>query len=43
LAAKSFEDLRRYRWESVREQWLHTYRALVPQKSAVVEESVARA
>jgi L-malate glycosyltransferase len=43
LAGNAFEDLRRYRWESVREQWLHTYRALVPEKSAVVEESVARA
>jgi glycosyltransferase involved in cell wall biosynthesis len=43
LAANAFEDLRRYRWESVREQWLHAYRALVPDKSAVVEESVARA
>jgi glycosyltransferase involved in cell wall biosynthesis len=43
LAANAFEELRRYRWESVREQWLHAYRALVPEKSAVVEESVARA
>ena len=43
LAANAFADLRRYRWESVREQWLHTYRALVPDKAAVVEESVARA
>ncbi len=43
LAANAFEELRRYRWESVREQWLHTYRALVPAKSAVAEESVARA
>jgi glycosyltransferase involved in cell wall biosynthesis len=42
LAAAAFEDLRRYRWESVREQWLHTYRALVPDKAAV-GEAVARA
>ena len=43
LAANAFEELRRYRWESVREQWLHAYRALVPEKSAAAEESVARA
>ena len=43
LAANAFEELRRYRWESVREQWLHAYRALVPEKSAVIAESVARA
>jgi glycosyltransferase involved in cell wall biosynthesis len=43
LAANALEDLRRYRWESVREQWLRTYRALVPEKAPVVEESVARA
>jgi glycosyltransferase involved in cell wall biosynthesis len=43
LAANAMEELRRYRWESVREQWLHSYRALVPQKGSVVEESVARA
>jgi len=43
LAANAFEELRRYRWESVREQWLHAYRALVPQKVGVIEESVARA
>ena len=42
LAANAFEGLRRYRWESVREQWLHAYRALVPEKSAVIEESVVR-
>jgi len=43
LAANAFEDLRRYRWELVREQWLHTYRALVPEKPSLIEESVARA
>jgi hypothetical protein len=43
LAANAFEELSRYRWESVREQWLHAYRALVPEKSTVAEESVARA
>lgn len=43
LAANAFEELRPYRWESVRERWLHAYRALVPGKSAVVEEFVARA
>jgi glycosyltransferase involved in cell wall biosynthesis len=43
LAANAFEELCRYRWELVREQWLHAYRALVPEKSAVIAESVARA
>jgi L-malate glycosyltransferase len=43
LAANAFEELRRYRWESVREQWLHAYRALVPEKAGVAEESVVRA
>jgi glycosyltransferase involved in cell wall biosynthesis len=43
LAANAYEELRRYRWESVREQWLRAYRALVPEKSAAIEESVARA
>lgn len=43
LATNAFDELRRYRWESVREQWLHAYRALVPGKSAVTEEPVARA
>jgi L-malate glycosyltransferase len=43
LASNAFEELRRYRWESVREQWLHAYRGLVPEKSAVIAESVARA
>ena len=43
LAASAFEDLRRYRWESVREQWLRCYLALVPEKAAVIKESVARA
>ena len=43
LAANAFEELRHYRWESVREQWLHAYRALVSAKSTVAGESVARA
>ena len=43
IAANAFEELRLYRWESVREQWLHAYRALVPGKSVAAEESVARA
>ena len=43
LASNAFEELRRYRWESVREQWLHAYRALVPEKAVVVRESAARA
>jgi len=43
LAANAFEELRRYRWESVREQWVQAYRSLVPGKSAAIEESVARA
>jgi L-malate glycosyltransferase len=43
LAASAFEELRRYRWDSVREQWLHAYRELVPQKEGVAEQSVARA
>lgn len=38
LASNAFEEVRRYRWESVREQWLHAYRALVPQKAVVVAE-----
>jgi glycosyltransferase involved in cell wall biosynthesis len=41
LAANAFEELRPYRWESVREQWLHAYRALVPEKAGMVEESIA--
>jgi glycosyltransferase involved in cell wall biosynthesis len=43
LATNAFEELRPYRWDTVREQWLHAYRALVPQKAAVVEQSAARA
>ncbi len=43
LAANAFDELRFYRWESVREQWLHAYRALVPEKAGLGEESVARA
>jgi glycosyltransferase involved in cell wall biosynthesis len=43
LAANAFEELRPYRWESVREQWLHAYRALVPEKAGMVEESIAGA
>ena len=43
LASNAFGELRRYRWESVREQWLHAYRALVPGRAGVAEESVARA
>jgi len=41
LAANAFEELGRYSWESVREQWLHTYRALVP-PGAVIGKSVMR-
>ena len=43
LAANAFDELRRYRWESVREQWLHAYRALVPASASAAEESIARA
>jgi L-malate glycosyltransferase len=43
LAANAFEELRRYRWEAVREQWLHAYRVLVPEKAGGIEQSVARA
>ena len=34
LSANAFEELRRYRWELVREQWLKICRELVPQTAS---------
>jgi L-malate glycosyltransferase len=36
------EELDRYRWECVREQWLRVYRELVPQMVSMVNRPVAR-
>jgi glycosyltransferase involved in cell wall biosynthesis len=36
LTLNAFEDLKRYRWENVREQWLDVYRALVLEKATAV-------
>ncbi len=42
LSTNAWQELPKYRWESVREQWLHVYRALVPQVASVVSEAVPR-
>ena len=35
LSSNAVEELRRYRWEAVREQWLTVYRALVQTRTSV--------
>ena len=40
LSSNAFEDLRHYRWETVREQWLLAYRRLLPAESEVEKESL---
>jgi L-malate glycosyltransferase len=42
LSSNAVAELRRYRWEAVREQWLDLYHALVPAKAGATETSAAR-
>ncbi len=41
LGSKAAEELRRYRWQAVREQWLSEYHALVPAKAKAASRSMA--
>jgi glycosyltransferase involved in cell wall biosynthesis len=43
LSTNAFEQSRRYRWDSVREQWLRVYYSLVPSKAGAVQDSVVTA
>ena len=43
LAANALRELRRYGWDSVREEWLRVYRGLVPRQVLVESESVVDA
>jgi glycosyltransferase involved in cell wall biosynthesis len=43
LSTNAWQELPKYRWESVREQWLRVYRELVPQMASVVSEAIPRA
>jgi len=40
LSSNAFEELRRYRWETVREQWLLAYRRLLPAEAEVDKETL---
>jgi len=40
LSSNAFEELRRYRWETVREQWLLAYRRLLPAETELEKESL---
>jgi len=43
LSSNAVAELSRYRWETVREQWLDLYRTLVPAKAGVTGKSAASA
>src|SRR5207302_9774556 len=40
LSTNAWQELPKYRWESVREQWLRVYKELVPQMASVVSEAL---
>jgi glycosyltransferase involved in cell wall biosynthesis len=42
LSTNAWRELPKYRWESVREQWLRVYRELVPQMASVVSQAIPR-
>jgi L-malate glycosyltransferase len=42
LSSNGWQELPKYRWENVREQWLRVYRELVPQMASVVSEAIPR-